>query len=59
MHGVGAGGEGMAPNAALSEDWMAAQHTLQKQILQRMRALGIVLVFGQDISLEDAVSSLV
>ena len=43
MHGVGAHGQG-APEqgVALTRGWMAAQHSLQKQILERMRAIGIV-----------------
>ena len=43
MHGVGAGGEGsLGDGIALSQSWMTAQWQLQKQILARMRALGIV-----------------
>jgi hypothetical protein len=43
MHGVGAGGEGsLGDGVALSQSWMTAQWQLQKQILARMRALGIV-----------------
>ena len=43
MHGVGAGGhDSPGPTTALTQSWMSAQHQLQKQILARMRALGIV-----------------
>ena len=43
MHGVGAGGDGSpGPGVALTQGWMSAQWALQKQILARMRALGIV-----------------
>jgi alpha-N-acetylglucosaminidase len=43
MHGVGAVGEGSPGHGiSLTRSWMAAQHALQKRILQRMRSLGIV-----------------
>ncbi len=43
MHGVGAGGAGSpGEGVALTQSWMTAQWKLQKQILERMRALGIV-----------------
>lgn len=43
MHGVGAGGAGSpGETVALTQSWMTSQWQLQKQILERMRALGIV-----------------
>jgi alpha-N-acetylglucosaminidase len=45
MHGVGASGQGSPGHGiSLTQSWMTAQHALQKQILKRMRDLGIVPV---------------
>eukprot|EP00041_Stephanoeca_diplocostata_P034660 m.1193873 g.1193873 ORF g.1193873 m.1193873 type:complete len:405 (+) comp24558_c0_seq8:124-1338(+) len=47
MHGVGSGGEAVSPNKAsvsLTLTWMRAQADLQRKILARMRAIGIVAI---------------